>query len=100
MMARVTFLGLNMDAATQAEIIAACKALWPNETAGMSDFRAAQTVLKLIIKDIVARYRGMVAVPDAEQAIRDAQDNINSQRENAINAGRDAVEVDVLVTAP
>jgi hypothetical protein len=99
-MPRVSVFGLDMDLATQQELVAAVRARWPEITTGLSDPRAIQSVLKQIIKDTLAWYRAQQAVPDVNLAIEAKRVELQVQQSNAADAARTLADTDIHVTAP
>lgn len=97
---RVNVLGLNMSTATQVELVTAIRARWPALTAGQSDTRAVQTVLKEIVRDTLAWYRASQAVPDVNAEMEIKRRDLQRQQETASDGARQLVDTDVQVTSP
>lgn len=98
--ARVTAFGLNMDEELKTEIITALRWAWPDLTAGLSDDRATQVVLKSMFADVLARYRAGQAVPDQQEALREATEAVMDRARNAQDNARTQVADEVQPTAP
>lgn len=102
-MARVTFLGLNMDVITQGQIVAAIRGLYPNLIQPTdSDNRAMQLVLKYIIAQHLAAWASRTALPQSQSV----DDIANAARQQAVDAqnaaatqASDTADADIQPTA-
>lgn len=95
-MARVTFLGLGMEDSLRARIVAAMRGLYPQQTEGLGDLRAAQVLLRMWVTELLAAWETRQAAPDPANAAKEAADEAAAARNGAEASARLAAkDIDV-----
>lgn len=98
-MPRITVFGLNMDDTIYTRIIAAIRGTYPELTAGLSDSKAAQSVLKIWAVGLVSSWERGQAATDPNDAARAAAEAATKLRQAALDRATTEVNADVQPTA-
>jgi hypothetical protein len=100
-MARVTYLGLDMDATMVAKIVAALRGLYPNLVSPAdSDNRVIQLCLHQIITEHLAAWAARSATDPIDVIVKQATDTAKAEQQAAVEQARtDAADIQPTATA-